>query len=224
MDLKAIAQTPKKVWLIGGGIGAGFLVIKFWRGRQGGTETEATQEATDLSPVPGSGQPTYAGGAYGGAVAPLIPPVIIGGDGGDSLTGVPALQDLYTGVVSSLIGNYENLFGPLYSTQQALLLNQSDTLNSIALAGSSPREAPQITVVTQEPIPQPAPVAIPTSYTPPAAAPSAPAYKIEYDNRTRDNGLSGAARRVWCNRVTIHRYPDGRGVVVSETKIKNGAC
>lgn len=219
MDLSTLTHAPKKVYFIGAGIGGGFLLLKLWRGRA--SNNADTQTATDITPSATPGGLTYLPDTtYGGSVSPLISPVIQSSGGGDNLTGVPGLQDLYTNAVSGLIGNYENLFGPLYSTQQALLLNQSDALANIAQAGSSPAQAPQIIVTTAPPVQQPAPQAVAApSYS--APAPAAKQCSGAYSNLNETNGK---CYKVVCatgggdhSKGRWHFYSDGSEVKVAST-------
>lgn len=212
----SIKRAPKWTWYTATGLGLGAVAIKFYQNRGGKQDQPITNE---IGSEVGSLQGTTSGGTPPGVI---VPPVILGGSGSDPNLGVGPLQDLFMSGAQSIFGAWEAMVGPLQTTQSSLLMSSTDTISQIALAGAAPQSV-GTPVVSAPPIPQPAPITI--APRPVIAAPPKPtAPKVEYENRTRDNGLSGTARKVWCNRVTIHRYPDGHGVVVGEVKIKNGAC
>lgn len=216
-----VKRAPKWAIYATGGVVAGGLALRLYKNRttaDGATPATGT-DATQIG----------AGAVYGpssGAPGPIVPPTIIDNSAVDqSGTGLGALQQLYLGGVQGVFDAGQALVYGLFGQNQqildqqgALLGNATNTISQIALtagAGAPPQPiavAPT-PVVAYVPPPAPAPV---------AQAPQA--FRVEYENRTRDNGLSGTRRVAWCNRVTIHRYPDGRGVVVDETKIRNGAC
>lgn len=217
-----VKRAPKWAIYATGGVVAGGLALRLYKNRttaDGATPAAGTTDATQI----GAG-PVY--GPSSGAPGPIVPPTIIDNSAVDqSGTGLGMLQQLYTGGVQGVFDASQSLIYGLFGQsqqildQQAALLNSStNTVQQIALtagAGAPPQPASiaPTPVVAYVPPPAPAPV-----------APAPQAFRVEYENRTRDNGLSGTRRVAWCNRVTIHRYPDGRGVVVDEQKIHNGAC
>lgn len=214
-----IKRAPRWAWISAAGIGTGAAALKVWKGRAKPAETPVAAEA---EPAGGYGGPQPMNAANPSAV--IVPPVIIGGNGADPNQGVGVLQDLYVGAIGGIMDGYSQIWGPVQTAQLALLTGNSETLQSLAQAGAAPQATTPMPsdVVAYTPPPPPAPVAIRPPARP-AAPPKAP-YKVVYENRTRDNGKKGAARRVWCNKVTIHRYPDGRAVVAGETRVKNGPC
>lgn len=214
----SVKRAPRWAWVTAAGLGIGAAGIKLWNGRD--AEQSNATVGTQVDPI--TGYPIAPTNSVANPVATIVPPVIIGNDGGDSMAGVGALQDLYTSAVQGLLSSYQDVWGPVQTAQLTLLTGNAETIQALALAGSAPNSStPPPAAIVAQPAPVPAaPVALPT----PKPATPAPAFKVVYENRTRDNGKSGAARLVWCNRVTIHRYPDGRGVVVAEDKIRNGAC
>lgn len=210
----SLKHAPKWTWYTAAGLSLGAIGVRLYKNRGGIQNQPITNQA---GAEIGSVQGTTGGGTPPGVI---VPPVIIGGTNPDPNVGVGPLQDLFVNAASNVFHAWEAMVGPLQTSQSSLLMGTVDTISQLALAGGAPQSV-GIPVVSAAPIPQPAPVAI--APTPaPAAAAAGP--KIEFENRTRDNGLSGTARKVWCNRVTIHRYPDGHGVVVGEVKVKNGAC
>lgn len=211
MNLTAsLKKAPRWAWYTAAGLGLGAAAITLHRNRGGGVEEEGIENvaADDLgySTAVGSGTPSGV----------IVPPVIVG-PSTDPNVGVGDLQGLYIGAINDLFTGWEALLGPVMSTQNQLLAGTTETLSQIAQAGSAPVSQPT-PVVSAPAIPQQAPVKLPVK--PVAAA----TYKTVYENRTRDNGKSGKQRAVWCSRVKIHQYPDGRRIVVSESKIRNGAC
>lgn len=219
MDLPDIQRMPKAVWIGALGIAGGAVAIKVWKDR---ASEDSEQVATDATPPGGMDGSLVGATNYPiTGTAPLISPVIISGDSeSGSGTDAGALQGMYLDAIGGLVGGYENMVGPLQSTQQALLLGQNDALLSIINAGGSPGvggSAVSSPVVSAPPPATPTATAIPTGATDPVT-------KVVYENRTRDNGKSGAARNVWCSKVKINVHRSGRRVAVSETKIKNGKC
>jgi hypothetical protein len=210
MNLAAsLKKAPRWAWYTAAGLGLGAAAITLHRNRGGGV----AEEGIDNVPADDLGESVPVGSGSPSGV--IVPPVIVGSSP-DPNMGVGDLQGLYIGATQDLFTGWESLLGPLVSTQSQLLLGNTETLNQIAQAGSAPVSQPT-PVVSAPAIPQQAPVKLPVK-------PVAATYRVVYENRTRDNGKSGKQRAVWCNRVMIHQYSDGRRIVVSEEKIRNGAC
>jgi hypothetical protein len=208
--LPDLSQIPRKTWIIAVGIAGGATAIMVWRNRDAEpTEPVATVVDDEL--------PGYGGvSTVPGGTSPLISPVIIPGTG-DPDAGGGALSELYIGALSGFLESQAAAGQIAQTTMAQLLLDQSAALAAVASAGGSPAgQQPVASTATPE-----APTSAPIIPKPP---PPAPAFKVEYRNKTKDNGLSGTKRKVWCVRQKIHRYPDGRGVVVSEDKLYDGAC
>lgn len=205
-----VKKAPRWAWYTAGGLGLGAAAIKLYQHRGGGT-------ATDTTNTPAADIGTTVGTTGGTPPGVIVPPVILGGNAADPNVGVGPLQDLYVGAAGSLFSAWENLLGPVMGTQNQLLLGNADTISQIAMAGGPPQSAPT-PVISFLPIPQHIPVAL----TPKPAA--GPGYKTEFRNATKDNGKAGKQRVAWCVKQEVHRYPDGHGVVVNETKIHDGAC
>jgi hypothetical protein len=206
-----VKRAPKWAWYTAGGLGLGAAAIKLYHNRGDQTSQDVTNTAADT--IGPDGAQTVGGGTTSGVI---VPPVILGGSTADPNAGAGVLQDLYVGAAGDLFSAWENLLGPVMSTQNSLLLGNADTISQIAMAGGAPQSQPT-PVVSAPPLPQHVPVAL-------APKPGKPEYTVRHERRTRDNGKSGKARIVWCNDVTIHDYPNKPDVVVSEVKVKNGAC
>lgn len=219
MDLPDIQHLPKAVWIGALGIGGGAVAIKVWKNRAKGDDdtqssTEVLQPGIDSSLVNSQDYPITG-------TSPLISPVVLTGNSeSGSGTDTGALQATYLDAVGGLFGAYENLVGPMQSTQQSLLLGQNDALLSIISAGGAPGVGASSNA---SPVVSAPPPATPTATPIPSGA-TDPVVSVVYENRTRDNGKRGAARSVWCAKVKINVHRSGKRVAVSETKIKNGAC
>lgn len=226
----SVKHAPRWAWITAGGVGIGAGAVKLYRNRAvGDTPPDAPGTVVDGG---GTGTALAPASGYPGVV---VPPVIIGNQTPDQNQGVGVLQDLYVGAISDVVSGWgglvQQLIGGQQDTQNQMwdflkgqqgiltdqLQSQSSTIAAIASAGGAPGQA----ISNPSPIVISAPIAPP----PPTPAPAPPVQpKVRVENRTRDNGRTGAARRVWCNRVHIHDWPDGRSVVVSEDKIHDGAC
>lgn len=227
----SIKRAPRWAWITAGGVGLGAAAIKLWNDR----DAPATEDdpAAVVDEAAGGGYQYGAGGASG----VIVPPVIVAPPENDANMGVGVLQDLYVSAVGQLVSGWENIWGPVQTAQLSLITDTlPNMIDNLANAGSAPsREPTPVVVHFPEPQPQPQPVAPPPPAPPPPVGPPPcpPAfphrsargcYRVEVERRQRDNGQSGANRKVWCNNVFIHRYSDGSGVVVREDKIKDGAC
>lgn len=234
INTKAIRRAPRWAWYTVGGIAAGTIALKVWKDR--GKDEEPSADGNSV-PVVDQGSMQSVSPSPAGVI---VPPVIIGnqGDGGVDPT---SILSFFQDGMDTLIHGYENLWGPVMENNQAILgtvLSQQNewtdgVLDAIMNAGSAPPSSnetttPVVTVqlqpaptTTPQPAPQPATQQCPPGYPLRSAR---GCYKIEYENRTRDNGRTGSARKVWCNKVTIHRYSNGEGIVAGEDKIKDGAC
>lgn len=219
-----IKRAPRWAWYTAGGVGLGAIALKFYNNRDKPESDQTTANEGDM----------YAGGigaaspAYG-IVTPSIVPV-------ESSPDPSGLLDSMIGGIDTLLTStgqfWQDVWGPtqeqnanmlagIYGQNQALtgllgglLEQQQSTIGAIATAGSPP--APIVQAPPPPAISAPAPSA--------PAPQTATSYVDQWITRTRDNGKSGAARRVWCNCINVHRYPDGRAVVVSERKVADGAC
>lgn len=227
MGLSDVVQSvPKPALFIAGGLGIGGLVLVMRKNQSPDPSAEDTGMAEEVA-VGGVGasSPSYGYGA-GSAAGVIVPPVIISGGGEDSTgvlsAGLLDLQSLYVSGTEGLLSRFTDVLFPTMEQnaritdtllQQNMEIHQqtSETIATLAAAGGPPAPAAVQGPVTFAPVPQPA--------ARPTPKPAAPAYRVEYENRTRKEG-----KNVWCNRVTIHRYPDGKGKIAGEKKIKNGKC
>lgn len=209
MDVTAtLKKAPRWAWYTAGGLGLGAAAVKLYRNR--------ASAPTDTTNVPAADVGTTYGTMGGTPPGVIVPPVILGGNTADPNVGVGPLQGMYIGAMGDVLSGWQSLVGPFIDTQTQLLLGSENTIAQIAMAGGPPQSQPA-PVVSAVPLPQQTPIAL---HPKPAGA----GWKVETERRTRDNGKTGKARAVWCSTVTIHRYPDGHGVVVGEVKTKNGAC
>lgn len=159
----AIKRAPRWAWVTAAGIGLGAAGIKLWTNR--GKEPEsatATEVTADGVPLPTS---------TGNPIATIVPPVIIGQGTGDQNSGLGMLQEAYFSALGGVIGTYQDILGPLMTSNQALLLGNAQTIQELALAGSAPNSSttapPQIMPF---PVPVPAtPQALPTGGGMPAS-------------------------------------------------------
>lgn len=222
----AIQSVPKPALFIAGGLGIGGLVLVM---RKNQTPAPTAEDTGMAEPVEvGSSSPSYGYGA-GSAAGVIVPPVIISGGSDSNATGILSqglseLQGLYVSGTEGLLSKFSDVLFPTLAQQANItnvLLDQnmaihqqtSETIATLASAGAAPASAAVQGPVTFAPVPQPAARPVP------APAPARPAFKTTHENRTRRKG-----KNVWCSKVTIHRYPDGRAVVAGEAKIKNGSC
>ena len=209
-----IKRAPRWAWITVAGVGIGAGAIRLWQNRANPADSTSTDTV-----APGDSE--YVGSAGSPMPGIVVPPVIIGGTD-QGAPGLDALQELYFSGVGTLIQGFQGLYGPVAESMLSQYERSQTAIVDLAMAGGAPQRIAETPVVTA-PVPAALPAGCPAGYPTPAG--NGGCYKTDYDNRTRDNGKSGSARAVWCNRVTIHRYSDGRPpVVVNETKIKNGAC
>lgn len=211
-----------------GGVLIGGIALRTLSNRQGEPADTGGELTTDGEYA------TY--GAYGGSPGIVVPP-IYNQPSSDPGYGPVDLLDTYMGGLQDLLsfqqtasmgiaGEYSQLVEDIGTGYQPLVsgwgqLAAAQQLGIGQAYGQVQHVSGLLTGGGATATPAPAgTVAVPAA--PSAPVPASP--RVEYENRTRDNGKTGAARRVWCNRVKIHRYPDGRTVVVSETKVKEGAC
>jgi hypothetical protein len=114
------------------GAGIGYGVIHTWKNRATDAvpatdSTDATAPGTDPSLTPPGGT------GYTGVV---VPPTIIAAPSSDS-TG---LSDLISGF-GTLIEGFGTLYGPVQSAMLEQYSSNSDTIRSLAVAGSAPQSA-----------------------------------------------------------------------------------
>lgn len=247
-----LKRAPRWAWVTAAGIGLGAGAITLYRHRAAPPKDAAATDATADpygGPLPTTtGNPVATivppvlvggGGSNGSDLFASLAAGIVGG-WQDVLGSSQGVTDQALGFVGQAGATYQDIWGPVQQQQSNLLAGFASTIQDLAAAGGAPSSTPVTDPNAQAGPPTinvyvPPAAAAPSALPPAAAAPTCPSaypngspgscYRTEYDNRTRDNGKTGAARSVWCNRVTIHRYQDGRpAVVVAEDKIKNGAC
>lgn len=208
MDAGPIKKVPKWAWIASVGVVGGVAVMR-WRSNQGSqADTASAGDATapgdysqGIESFPATGtvtSPGYSGGGDGGSSVDL--PSLI-----DSLGNIFAqAQPDWPSILASLPGYAGGGGAPISTnTGAAPATNDAAPVAPAPQAGATPQAPP------------PAAVKTPVNYGP-----------FPYtEQRTRDNGKSGSARKVWCNCVRINRYTDSRpSVVVGETKLYDGAC
>lgn len=222
----ALKRAPKWAWYSAAGIVGGGAAIKLWKNRAKEPDTGDTTEEMTQGDYGGE----YIGdaGSMPSPVATVTPSVVItqgGGENANPFDPTPYLDFIREGGQSVLTA-YDSVYKPVSDTNQMIVGGLTGLLGS-SMAGTNDRALAQIANAGSPPAPaiqNPTPQQI---AAPVKAAPAAPAkapFKTVYENRTRDNGKSGAARLVWCEKVEIHQYPDGRRVVVDGVKIKGGKC
>lgn len=158
----AIKRAPKWAWWTVGGIGAGALAIKLYRGR-------ATDATPTVEPGTDDGTGQGIGSAPGSGV--IVPPVIISPPSSDPNAGVSGLADLFMSGVLDVTHQYQELYGPIMDLIPGLVMTPEDW-ERLMRGGDSPGPAQPGPVVIVNPPAAPAPAAPPVVTPPSAPAPS----------------------------------------------------
>lgn len=167
-----LKRAPRWAWVTAAGVGIGAAGIKLWNGRDKPADESAQSAQTVYDPS----SPYPVPQSTASPVATIVPPVIIGSEGGDPNAGVSELQNLYVGALSGVLQAYENVWGPVQTAQLGLLGGFAETIQDLAMAGSAPNAGnpfagsnPLPVEIVSMPAPQPvAPTAIPQTPKPPA--------------------------------------------------------
>lgn len=196
--LKGLKRAPKWTWYIVAGIGLGGVAITILKGRQAKTDaapiTDGTDPGVGLNPSP---QPGI-----------VVPPVIIPSDSSDPMAGVLPLQELYISSIGQVVAGWQDVangWQQVYTPVLNQLGSQNDQL--IGLLGGSVQQNNQIIGAIAQAGPAPQAVQTPLQLPPP---PPPPAPAAASRTHTKDNGLHGSARRVWC--------------MCGDHKVAEGAC
>lgn len=219
-----VKRAPKWAWVTAAGIGIGGVAVYTVKNRAApptdgsGSEVDTIGDPAtqlwDSSPVPGI----------------VVPPIVTPGTG-DSQVGVTDLQNLYidaTGRTMDLLaGGFGSLLGANLDLTHSVIDNNSGlqaTLNQIVTGGGMGVPAPPGAVAVNTPVaapaaaPTPQPAACPPQY-PYRAADGC--YQVANANSCECSG-SGRTRKCWTLQNRWHIYQQGRRVVVSQNKVKDG--
>jgi hypothetical protein len=201
MDVtNSIKRAPRWAWYTAAGVGVGAAALKLYKGRAADSPTQAASDAT-------------AAGTYGTPIltaspTSVITPPVVGVSQGSDDGSLLDMMQLYIGAVGSTIDQLSGVYAPVAATEQQLLTSlpgmwqniydsQNTNLQTALQSAPSPSSAVQA--------PPQVIVNIPASSPPVQSAPAATA---QNKTHTKDNGLSGAARKVWCM-CGDHKVADG---------------
>lgn len=219
-----VKRAPKWAWVTAAGVGIGGVAVYTVKNRAApptdGTGAELDTigdpptQLWDSSPIPGI----------------VVPPIVTPG-GGDSQVGVTDLQNLYidaTGRTLDLLGGgFGSLLGANLDLTHSILEQNTglqQSLTQIVTGGGLGVPAPPGAVAVGTPAVAPAPAPRPS---PPGCPPQYPfraadgCYVVSNQNECKCTG-SGRTRKCWTVQNRWHIYQQGRRVVVSANKVKDG--
>lgn len=199
MDIvNKIKHAPKWVWLSAAGLSAGVIVLRLYHNR---TTADNANTATPSTTTPDT---TNLGSQYYGTAGVTSSPVLVTAPSSD--VGSSTTQSVFdpSPIIDSIGGLLGGVIGPVQTTLDDILLNQGQTISSLAGAGSAPQPiiniAPPILQAPVPPPPAPAPAPTPASNVTAAKCPSS------HPLGSPPNCYRTVAKGTKCS----HNYLDGR--------------